>query len=339
MPSREHVSWAKFRVLAVTAAAMLILGTISFLLTGGTFMEPKTTLYLYLDDATGLSQGSPVRVDGIGVGKVETVELSGSNEPLRVVRVSLKVDRDWLDSITVDSTAQASSDTMVGDKFVDIASGTSPQHIEPGGELKFKGTPELMKSIDLSQFEVQVRSISKLLDDIEGARTPLGQFIAGDELYKQLLARIADLQHRMREATRTTSAVGEVLYTDALYRRVMDPIRQLDASLAKLHSGQGTLGRALRDNQQYEQVRGQLASLKSSLETMQSADMIRSDAAYNDWTRQLRSLIRQVDDWNANPLMTTSAAYENVNGMARELQETIRDLRTDPRKYLRIKVF
>src|SRR4051812_41555148 len=159
MPSAQRVNWAKFRVLAVGAAALLILATISWLLTGGSFLQPKTTLYLYLDDATGLASGSPVRVNGIGVGKVDVVGLSDSKEPNRVVRVVLKVDRDRLPTITADSTAQASSDTLIGDKYVDITSGASAEHLNEGAEIQFKGSAELMKSIDISQFEQRLRVI------------------------------------------------------------------------------------------------------------------------------------------------------------------------------------
>ena len=86
MPSPEQVNWAKFRASAVILAALMILGTLVYLLTGGTFLEPKAQIYLYLPDATGVAPGSPVRVDGISVGKVSLVELSGSNEPNRVVK-------------------------------------------------------------------------------------------------------------------------------------------------------------------------------------------------------------------------------------------------------------
>ena len=78
MPSPQQVNWAKFRACSVILAGLLILGTLSLLLTGGTLMQPKSVVYLYLPDATGVSAGSPVRVDGIGVGKVTLVELSGS---------------------------------------------------------------------------------------------------------------------------------------------------------------------------------------------------------------------------------------------------------------------
>ncbi|MCU1234300.1 MAG: Mammalian cell entry related domain protein [Candidatus Solibacter sp.] len=339
MPSREHVNWAKIRVLAVTVAALLILATISYLLTGGTVFEPKVTLYLYLDDATGLAKGSPVRVDGISVGKVESVELSGSNDPKRVVRVVLKVDRDRLDSITVDSTAQASSDTVIGDKFVDITSGVNPQHLAAGAEITFKGSTELMKSIDLAQFQQQVKVIEKLLDDIEQGRTPLGQFIAGDDLYNQLRDKVRGLQESMHAAANTTGAVGQALYTDALYRQVMDPIRQLDESLAKLQSGQGSLGQMLRDNQQYEQARTQVADLRRSISGMKTGEMMTSDAEYSGWTKQVRAMIQSVDAFNASPMLTTSAAYDNFTGMARELQGTVKEFRENPRKFLRLKVF
>ena len=335
-----RVRWAKFRVLAVAIAASLILGTISFLLTGGSVLEPKTTLYLYLDDATGLASGSPVRVDGISVGKVDTVELSGSNEPSRVVRVSMKVERDRLDSITADSTAQSSSDTLIGDKFVDITSGTSAQHIPPGGELRFKGgSSELMKSIDISQFQKQIKVIGDLLDDIEEARTPLGQFITGDAMYNELQTKIRQLQTSLHNAASTTGKVGHALYMDTDYQQILAPLRQLDLSLAKLQSGQGTMGQMLRDAQQFAQAQAQIANLRGSIRDLSGNEWFKSDAAYTGWTKQAVSLIRNVEEFNANPMLTRSDVYDNLNGMARDLQSTMKDFRGNPQKFLRLKVF
>ncbi len=339
MPSAQRVNWAKFRVLAVAVAASLILGTISYLLTGGTPFEPKTTLYLYMDDATGLARGSPVRVDGISVGKVDSVELSGSNDPKRVVRVSVKVDRDRLDAITVDSTAQASTDSPIGDKFVDITSGVSPQHLQPGAEITFKGTPELMKSIDLATFQKKIHEIELLLDDVEQGRSPLGKFIAGEELYTELNNKIRALQQSMHAAADTTSSIGQALYTDKLYRETLEPLRKLDESLAKLQSGQGSIGQALHDGQQYASALAQVAELRSSISSMKNADIVKSDQMHRDLSRQVDSMILAVDAFNAGPLLTTSAVYENLNGMAREVQGTVKDFRENPRKYLRMKLF
>src|ERR1035437_20986 len=192
MPSARQVNWAKFRASAVILAGLLILGTLAFLLTGGTLLEPKTQIYLYLPDATGVAPGSPVRVDGIGVGKVILVELSGSNEPNRVVKVTMSIGRDRLASITGDSTADTTSDTLVGDKFINVTSGTGASHLMPGGELQFKSSGGLMERLDIAQFQQQMHLIEVLLDDIEQGRSPLGEFIMGETIYNDLRKRITE---------------------------------------------------------------------------------------------------------------------------------------------------
>ena len=51
------------------------------------------------------------------------------------------------------------------------------------------------------------------------------------------------------------------------------------------------------------------------------------------------SLQFKADAFNATPMLTTPAVYDNFNGMARELQSTVKEFREDPRKFLRLKVF
>src|ERR1700727_2789509 len=100
MPSARRVSWAKFRVTTVSIAAIAILLVLIYQLTGGTLLQPKVSLYLYISDATGLSVGSPVRVDGIGAGTVKKIELTGSNNPSRIVRVTMTMEHAKLDAIS-----------------------------------------------------------------------------------------------------------------------------------------------------------------------------------------------------------------------------------------------
>ena len=339
MPSAQQVTWAKFRASAVILAALLILGTVAVLLTGGTLLEPKVQIYLYLPDATGVAPGSPVRVDGIGVGKVTLVELSGSNEPNRVVKITMTIERARLASITDDATADTTSDTIIGDKFIDVTSGTGAKHLAGGAELKYKGSGNLMERVDLAQFQQQMHLIEVLLDDIEQGKSPLGAFIKGEAIYNEVRDKITQLQRGIHVAADTTTAVGQALYTDALYRKIADPLRQLDQSLARLQSGQGTGGALLRDRQQYEQTQAQVAGLRRSIGSLHGAEMMTSGRAYNDWTRQVDAIIRQVDQFNAGGMLTTSAVYDNLEGMAKELQATGKDFRENPRKFLRMKVF
>ena len=339
MPSVRRVNWAKFRVAAVFLVAVAILSTLVYLLTGGTLLQQKAVLYLYVPDATGVSADAPVRVDGIGVGKVSLVSLSGSGQPSRVVRVTLSVERDRLASIPVDSYAQLSTDTLIGDKFVDITSGKELNHIAPNSEITFKDQPELMKSLDLTQFQQQLRVADATLTDIEQGKSRVGQFIVGEAMYDDLLKDFADLQRTILSVASEKSTLGQALYSDEMYRQIGEPVAALDRSLALIQSGEGAGGQLFRDSAQYEQLRASAHDLQNSIAVLRSKDFMQSDRAYGEWTRYVTSLIRSVDEMAAGPQFNSSQVYENLNGLARETRATVRQFREDPRKFLRLKLF
>jgi phospholipid/cholesterol/gamma-HCH transport system substrate-binding protein len=336
MPSAQRVQWAKTRVAFVVVSALVILSTLLVLLTGGTLFEPKSTIYLYMPDAVGLIAAAPVRVDGITVGKVESVALTGLNAPDRIVRVTMIVERDRLASIPDDSTAQASADTLVGDKFVDIDSGKSGSRLQPGGTLIYKASPDLMKRLDLSEFQKNLRQMDALLTDIESGKGDVGRLIKGDEIYQTARRKVTELQQSLHAVRTTSSEMGQALYTDTMYRKVEAQIRGIDDSLALIQSGQGPLGQLLRDEGQYTQLRTTVGQLRKTVQDLHVQDFFRSDQLYADWDKTVKQLIRNVDEFSVNPMLNSTAMYENLTGMAKELTGSMRDFREHPKKYLRL---
>ena len=337
MPSASRVNWAKFRVAAVCLVASIILATLVILLTGGTLLQQKATLYLYIPDATGLIAGSPGRVDGIDVGKVGSVDLSGSRQPSRVIRVAMIVDRGRLTSMPADSFAELSSENLAGDKFVDITSGRSANRIGPNGEIGYKEQSDFMKSLDLSQVRKQLDAVDAILTDIEQGTSRLGQFIEGDDFYRELRRRTTELQNGIRTIASTTSEIGQALYSDKLYQQIGEPLVALDQDLARLQSGQGAGGQLLRDTAQYDQLQAGAQDLRKTIGEFRSAEFLKSDQMYNDWCSGLASLIQNVEQMNSNPMIFTSETYDNLNGIAKEMRDLVRDFRQNPRKFLRLK--
>jgi phospholipid/cholesterol/gamma-HCH transport system substrate-binding protein len=339
MPSFARVKWAKFRVTAVTVVAILILGTLLFELFGGVLLSPKTVIYLYIPDASGINGESPVRVDGIDVGRVSTVELSGSRDATRAVKVTLLFYRDRLRGVPVDSVAQISSDSLIGDKFVDINGGSSLQTIPAEGELVYKDQPELVRSLDLTQFTAQLRLVDETVTDIEQGRSQFGKFYQGQAFYNDLSRRLLDLQQGIRAAVSTTGMVGSVLNSDRLHAQAREFLEQIDQSIAKLQSDQGTAGQLLNSSAQYDQLLSKAQEFRRSLEALEKSDLLQSASAYDSVTRTLAALIQSVDELNRNQQMTSTALYENLNGSLKQLRENLRDFRLNPRKYLHMKIF
>ena len=339
MPSLRRIQWAKFRVTAVSVVAVLILSLLLFELFGGVLLAPKTVIYLYIPDASGISSESPVRVDGIDVGRVSGVELSGSKDANRAVKVTLMFYRDRINGVPADSVAQISSDTLVGDKFVDIAGGTSPKNIPAEGEMIYKYQPELLRSLDLTQFTQQLRLVDETLTDIEQGRSQFGKFVQGDAMYNDLLRRMVELQKGIRAAVSTTGAVGSLLNSDKLHAQASDYLVQIDRTIAKVQAGQGTAGQLLRSSAEYDQLLSKTQEFRRSLAALGKNDLLQSTDAYDSLNRTLGGLIRSVDELNRNPQMTTTTMYENLDGSLKVLRESLRDFRLNPKKYLRIKVF
>jgi phospholipid/cholesterol/gamma-HCH transport system substrate-binding protein len=339
MPSAARVRWAKLRVTAVSVTAVLILAMLFFELFGGILFSRKTVAYIYIPDASGLTGESPVRVDGIDVGRVSGVQFSGLKDANRAVKVTLQFFRDRIDGVPSDSVAQISSDSLIGDKFVDITGGKNTANIPADGELTYKDQPELLRSLDLTQFTQQLRLVDATLTDIEQGRSQFGKFYQGDSFYNDLLKQLTDLQKAIAAAIGTTSQVGDLLSNDRLHAQASSLLEQLDQTIAQIQSGRGTAGELLRSTARYDQLLSKTQEFRQQLAELGKSDLLQSENAYDSVNRTLAGLIQSVDDLNRNPHVTNTVLYDNLTGSLKELRDNLRDFRLNPRKYLRLKVF
>lgn len=338
MPSALAIRWAKFRVIALVGSSLTILSVLLSLLIGGHLFRPKSEVRIYVPDASGLTRGAPVRLNGIDVGKIKSVRLSGSSDPNRVVEVRLTIDEDFLDEIPRDSVSATSADNMLGDMYIDITKGKSRETLKPEEELPFQPAPDLMKQIDITQFEERLRAVDQLLADMQANRNPFGVFLNSDNLYRDTVGKLSKLEKDIRTALSVTGDLGQLVYRDTAHRDLTEQLRQLDEKLAQFQNSA-----ILRDPGQYEQVRGSITKVQRAVEDMEQGPWLKDDALYRSWSKGLASLIRNLDDFNsghgAGRMLVDSQPYESWNGSLREMERSIRDFRADPRKYLLLKIF
>jgi hypothetical protein len=197
----------------------------------------------------------------------------------------------------------------------------------------------MMKSLDLSQFASELRTLDGVLSDIEAGRGLVGQFVIGEDMYDGLAKQVTEIQRGIRAAASTATPAGQALYSDGLYREIVDTLAGFDKTLAALQAEDSPSGRFFRDPAQYESFRQAAASLRNSIAGWRASEFVASDRLYADWNGRISSLIRAVDEFNAGPALSSSQLYESLSGASKQLGETLRDLRSDPQKFLRIKVF
>lgn len=94
------------------------------------------------DRVDGLNIGSDVRLSGIKVGTVTSMELDHETF-LAVVLMSVEPAV----RLPKDSSAQIVTDGLLGGKFMAIVPGGDPEYIDPGGEITFTQSPIILENL------------------------------------------------------------------------------------------------------------------------------------------------------------------------------------------------
>ena len=109
MPSQKQLKWSQLKVGLTVLAASITLAILILLMsgTGGIFTR-KITLKSYFDNAGGLREGAPVRLQGVDIGNVTAIQVvSDPARRLTPVEVTMKVNTKYHQSLRKDSVTTA----------------------------------------------------------------------------------------------------------------------------------------------------------------------------------------------------------------------------------------
>lgn len=340
------------RVAGLILSSAMMVGVLVWLLTGGGvgLLARKVDMKTYMPDATGLELGAPVRLDGIQVGAVKNIAVSGYLDTQRAVRVILRVEASYLAKIPSDSLTSIGSDTLVGDKFVDIAAGKSTQKVSEGSELPSEPAESAADKADLIYgLQDSLRKVDSMVADIASPDTPVGHYVVGEQEYTQMLRTVGAFEKDMRDLVARGTPASEAVFTTNMYTDWDNSIRKIDNTLQSIQKGEGAAGHFYASDEQYNTILTQLRDLRKSIAQLR-ADMqnaapgLRDEETYLKITRMLASTDAMLSALNrgegsAGELLTSPQLYESLVGSMKSLEDLVRDFRTNPKKYLRTKLF
>jgi phospholipid/cholesterol/gamma-HCH transport system substrate-binding protein len=354
MASQKRVHWAQLRTGVLATAAMVLAGTLIFLLTGqGNFFGGDFHLTTYMEDSAGMVANDPVRVNGILVGYIGSIRLSGSRDPKKTVGIDMVIRDKFLDQIPEDSKSAVSSANLLGSKYVNITKGTHPKHVEPGGEIQALPTQDIPQLLEqssslLAQFQTIIGRADGLLAVVESGQGNIGKLIKDDTLYDRVNAIAGEVDQLVKDVKNSNGTISHLLYDDTLYNEIRKPIQRMDDMLAQVQQGKGTIGKALNDPQAYDDARASIAEAKKMLENLNAGKGLAGKVLTDDEVYTQLKLISQkvntaIDKINSGQgtigqLMVNPQLYDSMNGATRELNALIKDVRGNPKKFLSIKL-
>lgn len=354
MADPKKVRWSQLKVGVLGLGAFLILAVLIFLLTSSRgFFQKTAFLHTYMDDASGMAEGTPVRLNGFTIGSLEKVELIARSEPKRSVEFIMKVQEKFLTQIPVDSVAGISAANLLGDKFINITKGRNPQTVKDGAEIKSlqaQDIPELMaQSANLLQtFQTIVNRLDSLLAGVEAGKGNIGKLLKDEELYNRLNGIATEGQNLLSDVRKGQGTISKLIYDDALYQEIRSPIKRVDALLADLQAGNGSAGKLLKDPALYDEAKGSLVEIRALLADLNAGKgtagkLLKDDALHKRLEELIAKFNGTIDKLNSGQgtlgqLLVNPQLYDSLNGATREFQSLAKDMRANPKKFLTIRL-
>lgn len=361
MASKQKVEWAKLRTGILATASMLIAGTLIFLLTGNTTLfEAQATIKTMMADSAGMAANAPVRLNGILIGHIKQVQLSGSSDRKRTVEVDMVIPEKYLEKIPEDSQAAISAANLLGDKYINITMGTHKKHVEDGGEiasLQTQDVPEILaqSSSLLSQFQTILGRLDGLLTVVENGQGNLGKLFKDDTLYDRLSATAGEVEQLVKDIHNSNGTISHLLYDPSFYDDIRRPIQRLDDMLAEVQQKKGTAGKLLYDPDLHDEsvglikdARGSIADAKKIIDDLNAGHgtagkLLKDEEIYQQLDLVTKKLNTAMDTINSGKgtlgqLMTNPALYDSLNGTATEATGLLKDFRKNPKKFMTIRL-
>jgi len=346
--------WAQLKVGLLAISALCILAVLVFLMTSSTGLFTKRSdVYTYLDDSAAIATGAPVRLNGITVGKVANVGLSGSSEPNRIVRVTLEVENRYFTSIPVDSQAAIAAENLLGTKYINIKKGRDAMTIQPGAEVKSLDTREFDDVVQqgystLASLNGIFKKLDGILDQLQAGNGTIGKLLSDDELYKKVVGIVDETHRVIASLDSQEGTLGKLMHDDSLYQDLRGTLARVDTLTDNIQKGDGTIGKLMKDPALYDETRSTIADVRQLLAGINQGQgtigkLVKSDDLHNQLQATMGRLDTLLDKINSGQgtigqLLVNPSLYQNLDSTTREINGLMKDFRANPKKFLRIKL-
>ena len=225
------VSSKDVKVGAFVLAGLTAMGAVIFLIGDERqLFRSKVAYSTEFEDVQGLRRGSPVRMGGVDIGTVVSVDYaSAANDKNIHVRMSISVDDSR--RIRKDSIATIEGKGLLGDKMIVLSVGAPGQpQLPEGAEIPSRAAEDFSKLMGrLSNISGQVE---KVVTNLEHATSSLSD----DKFQADIRNSTASLARILDSVDRGEGYIGKLLHDPgeaARLSHVMDNLQQTSAELTR----------------------------------------------------------------------------------------------------------
>src|SRR6201982_968094 len=136
MVQRKQLSWTELRVGLFVLAGLFILAIAIFYVTGAVICGPKNRVITYLPEVEGLQVGAPVRLDGVEIGSVQSIQLTPQpTDHMHNITLGLRIEKKFQPKVRTDWSASLITEGLLGNRYVTVKRGLTGSPVPNNGIL------------------------------------------------------------------------------------------------------------------------------------------------------------------------------------------------------------
>jgi phospholipid/cholesterol/gamma-HCH transport system substrate-binding protein len=343
MPRTRSLKWSELKIGVMAIVALVIAATLILALGGeGGFFWERYNLKVKFSNAAGVQRGSPVRVAGVTVGAVTSMQFTGSE-----VEMALELHEDMQDKVRTTSRATIGSVSLLGEGAVDISASTIGQPIPEWGYIPSDPAPAQMADVT-AQASKGITQLTGLIEDMRAGKGTVGKLMTDEQLYAELRQFTSAARDVTEGLARGKGTLGQLLNNPESARQLESSLTNLTAITNKINAGEGSIGQLMND----PSLAKNLAAVTSNFESLSNklnqgqgtmGKLMTEDALYqrlNGVTTNLEQLTAKLNQGQGTmgQLMNDKQLYDNMNRTITEMQSLLADIRKDPKKYLNVRM-
>ncbi len=216
------------------------------------------------DRIEGLKPGAPVRLSGYDIGSVSGISLTGGNAGQ--VEVQMRIQKDLVKFIRLDSEASIETEGLVGKQIVSITPGSANQPIiENGGSIKTK-TPVNMSEIieETRAVMAYMRDITKdfsgIVNKVNTGEGTIGKLINDNKLYYAAVQITNTADKSLDSITQRLGEMSDFLINvggsvKGILANVDSAVADVKGITDKINRGKGVAGALISDTKMYDSLK------------------------------------------------------------------------------------
>lgn len=312
----------KTGVIAIAAIGLLVAG-VNFL-KGNSFFGGDDNYYVYFANTGGVTPATSVYVNGVVVGKVLNVNLTGLKDPKKQVIMEFNIQDDDF-KIAKGSIIEAGGvDLLTKGLVITPTLDISKGYYKPGDKIQGVVNEDLMAQVKTA--------VDPIVNKVQAALGSLDKFINQVSAFWDTTAT-SELKGTMKELQVAIRKLGNVA------EEVEGLVASEKVKLGKIFSNvEGITSNLQKSNDQISSILGNAKKVTDDLVTADfSGTVAQAKSTLEKFNKTLDAI--NSGEGTLGKLMSDEQLYNELNTTNQRLQKLVEDIEVHPERYIHFSVF